>query len=86
MRVPINGTLFFIARLAVAIMEVKSMNAKKIWNAFGTCVIICASSIVGTALWTNVLEDKYYAAKERITNPPGNNVIDFIQAKKRMDR
>lgn len=62
------------------------MKAKEILSTIGIYVIVGAASTAGAALWTNVLEDKFRDAKERIIRPKANNVIDFRRAKKRMSR
>lgn len=61
------------------------MKAKQILSMVGTAVIVGAASTAGAALWTNVLEDKVRAAKEKITRPKNSNIIDFKKAK-RMSR
>ena len=62
------------------------MKAKQILSMVGTAVIVGAASTAGAALWTNVLEDKVRAAKERITRPKDEKIIDFKKAQKRMSR
>lgn len=62
------------------------MKAKQILSMVGTAVIVGAASTAGAALWTNVLEDKVRAAKERITRPKNEKIIDFKKAQKRMSR
>lgn len=62
------------------------MKAKQIISTIGTLVIVGAASTAGAALWTNVLEDKFIEARERITRPKNSNVIDFRDAKRRMGR
>ena len=62
------------------------MRAKQILSMVGTAVIVGAASTAGAALWTNVLEDKVRAAKEKITRPKNEKIIDFKKAQKRMGR
>lgn len=62
------------------------MKAKQILSMVGTAVIVGAASTAGAALWTNVLEDKVRAAKEKITRPKSEKIIDFKKAQKRMSR
>ena len=62
------------------------MKAKQIIEKIGTLVIVGAASTAGAALWTNVLENKFNVARERITRPKNSNVIDFRDAKRRMGR
>lgn len=62
------------------------MKAKQILSMVGTAVIVGAASTAGAALWTNVLEDKVRAAKEKITRPKNEKIIDFKKAQKRMSR
>lgn len=62
------------------------MKARQIIEKIGTLVIVGAASTAGAALWTNVLEDRFNAARERITRPKDSNVIDFRDAKRRMGR
>ncbi len=66
-------------------MEVIALKAKQILSMAGTAIIVGAASTAGAALWTNVLEGKVRAAKERITRPKNNKIIDFDKAK-RMSR
>ena len=61
------------------------MKAKEILGMVGVYVLVGAASTAGAALWTNVLQDKFVEAKDRITKPK-NNVIDFRKAKKMMGR
>lgn len=75
-----------LAGIAAPVMEVRSMKAKQIIEKIGTLVIVGATSTAGAALWTNVLENKFNVARERITRPKDSNVIDFRHAKRRMGR
>ena len=62
------------------------MKAKRIIRKAGTFLLVGAASTAGAALWTNVLEDRFNVARERITRPKNSNVIDFKDAKRRMSR
>lgn len=75
-----------LAGITAPVMEVKPMKARQIIEKIGTLVIVGAASTAGAALWTNVLEDRFNAARERITRPKDSNVIDFRDAKRRMGR
>lgn len=75
-----------LAGIATPVMEVRPMKAKQIIEKIGTLVIVGAASTAGAALWTNVLENKFNIARERITRPKNSNVIDFRDAKRRMGR
>lgn len=75
-----------LAGITAPVMEVKPMKARQIIEKIGTLVIVGAASTAGAALWTNVLENKFNIARERITRPKNSNVIDFRDAKRRMGR
>lgn len=75
-----------LAGITAPVMEVRPMKAKQIISTIGTLVIVGAASTAGAALWTNVLENKFNVARERITRPKNSNVIDFRDAKRRMSR
>lgn len=79
-----DATLDF-AETAAPIMEVIALKAKQILTMAGTAVIVGAASTAGAALWTKVLEGKVREAKERITRPKNDKIIDFKKAK-RMSR
>jgi hypothetical protein len=74
------------AEITTAIVEVISVNTKKIASTVGTYVIVGVASAVGSALWTYVLRDKVSYAIWKLKRPKADNVIDFRKEVKRLSR
>lgn len=74
------------AEITTAIVEVISVDIKKIANTVGTYIVVGAASAAGSALLTYVLRDKVNYAIWRMKRPKVDNIIDFRKATKRLSR
>ncbi len=74
------------AEITAAIVEVISVNTKKIASTVGTYVIVGVASAVGSALWTYVLRDKVSYVIWKLKRPKADNIIDFRKEVKRLSR
>lgn len=60
------------------------METRKILSTIGTFVAVGAASMAGSALWTNILEDRIKMARVKKTHSNSDKVIviDFKKARR----